>query len=317
LTRYDDCIDLISVVAEALGPYRSEVVFVGGAIAGLLMSAPRLVDVRPTDDVDVVIETTTYSKYNKVLEDLRKLGFAHDMSGPLCRFTINGVKLDIMPTEEAVLGFKNRWYPMVVQTAKPYVLPNGTEIQLVTAPAFICTKLEAFRDRGRGDFLASPDIEDIVAVINGRHELIGESWGTPLEMREYLHTAFQELANNEDFLSAMPGILPHVAANRESIVRFRVEQLARIPTIASFSGQVMVNYATSPLSIDVISMEGTDQTLGSRDFRNATEFLSCLQELGIPADSTRIRSDAFNELKRLVQVPLEILAKWNLLNPLD
>src|SRR5271170_4333635 len=184
MSRYDDCIALISVVAEALGPYRSEVVFVGGAIAGLLMTAPKLVDVRPTDDVDVVIETATYAKYNKVLEDLRKLGFAHDMNGPLCRFIIHGVKLDIMPTEQAVLGFKNRWYPVVVQTAKPYVIPNGTEIRLVTAPAFICTKLEAFRDRGNGDFLASSDIEDIIAVVNGRQELIGESWGMPLEMRE-------------------------------------------------------------------------------------------------------------------------------------
>jgi predicted nucleotidyltransferase len=252
VTRYDDCIALISVVADALGPYRSEVVFVGGAIAGLLMTTPKLVDVRPTDDVDVVIETATYSKYNKVLEDLRKLGFAHDMSGPLCRFTIHGVKLDVMPTEEAVLGFKNRWYPMVVQTSKPYVLPNGTEIRLVTAPAFICTKLEAFRDRGHGDFLASPDMEDIIAVINGRRDLVGESWGMPPEMREYLHIAFQELANDEDFLSAIPGILPHAAANQENIVRFRIEQLAKIPTIATFSGQVMVDYATNPLSMTVI-----------------------------------------------------------------
>jgi hypothetical protein len=46
------------------------------------MSAPKLVYVRPTDNVDIVVETATYAKYNKMLEDLRKLGFAHDMDGP-------------------------------------------------------------------------------------------------------------------------------------------------------------------------------------------------------------------------------------------
>ncbi len=41
-------------VARALGDFRSEVVFVGGATLGLLVSDPAAPMVRPTDDVDVV-----------------------------------------------------------------------------------------------------------------------------------------------------------------------------------------------------------------------------------------------------------------------
>lgn len=89
MTRYDDCIKLIAVVAEALGHYRSEVVFVGGAVAGLLMTATGLQDVSPTDDVDIVVETTTYAKYCDLIEKLRSLGFKHQMDGPLWRFTVH------------------------------------------------------------------------------------------------------------------------------------------------------------------------------------------------------------------------------------
>lgn len=66
MTRFEDCVELITIVAEALGRYRAEVVFVGGSVAGLLMSS-KVHDVRPTDDVDVVVEAASYGKYNDLL----------------------------------------------------------------------------------------------------------------------------------------------------------------------------------------------------------------------------------------------------------
>jgi len=47
-------------------------------------------------------------------------------------------------------------------------LLSGRIISLIAAPVFIATKLEAFHDRGGGDFLASHDLEDIVTVVDGR-----------------------------------------------------------------------------------------------------------------------------------------------------
>ena len=71
--------------------------------------------------------------------------------------------------EPGILSFHNRWYPLVVDTALSVQLPSGRAISLIAAPAFIATKLEAFRDRGGGDFLMSHDLEDIVTVVDGRH----------------------------------------------------------------------------------------------------------------------------------------------------
>ncbi len=43
-------------IAEALGELRGQVVFVGGAVAGLLITDPLADPVRATRDVDAVLE---------------------------------------------------------------------------------------------------------------------------------------------------------------------------------------------------------------------------------------------------------------------
>ena len=45
-------------------------------------------------------------------ERLRALGFREDISegAPRCRWLIDGMELDVMPVDEKVLGFTNRWY---------------------------------------------------------------------------------------------------------------------------------------------------------------------------------------------------------------
>jgi hypothetical protein len=54
---------------------------------------------------------------------------------------------------------------------------------LVTVPHFIGTKWEAFRGHGVGDFYASRDLEDIVAVVDGRASLLAEIKNAPSTLR--------------------------------------------------------------------------------------------------------------------------------------
>ena len=56
----------------------------------------------------------------------------------------------------------------------PSHLASGKVIRMVSAPYFLITKLEAFNGRGNGDYLMSHDIEDIVAVLDGRPEIFDE-----------------------------------------------------------------------------------------------------------------------------------------------
>jgi hypothetical protein len=104
-------IKLLKQVARRLGPLLSEVVFVGGCTTGLFITDEAAAEVRPTFDVDVIAEITSYADYASFSERLQALGFVVDTSkgAPLCRWLIDDLKLDVMPIDEKILGFTNRW----------------------------------------------------------------------------------------------------------------------------------------------------------------------------------------------------------------
>jgi hypothetical protein len=135
-----------------------------------------------------------------------------------------------MPTDKAVLGFGNRWYDEAARTASTRALPSGTVIRLVAAPVFIATKLEAFADRGEGDFLASHDLEDITTIVDGRSQLVDEVAAVSPELRGNLSAKFRALLQNAAFLDALPGHLPGDAASqaRLPILLERLRQISSL-----------------------------------------------------------------------------------------
>lgn len=198
-----------------------ELVVVGGCAAGLLLTQARPDRIRATEDVDIVAQALTVHEYHAVEEPVRAQGFSNDMrpEAPICRWVYKNVTLDVMPTVNEILGFANRWYPLAIETAQTVELPSGLQIELIAAPVFIATKLEAFNDRGRDangepDFLGRHDMEDIVAVTDRRPELLSECEAMPDELRAYLASAFSGLLANADFLTTLAGHLPRDAASQ-------------------------------------------------------------------------------------------------------
>lgn len=57
-------IELLESAAEALGELVDDVVFVGGATVELWLTRPSTIDVRPTEDVDVVVEVTSRTAFH-------------------------------------------------------------------------------------------------------------------------------------------------------------------------------------------------------------------------------------------------------------
>jgi hypothetical protein len=79
-------IELLELAESALGELVEQVVFVGGATIGLWISDPAAPSVRPTDDVDVVVEVATRGDYYDFETKLRGAGFGEDQeSGVICR----------------------------------------------------------------------------------------------------------------------------------------------------------------------------------------------------------------------------------------
>jgi|SRR5215469_11436498 len=196
-------------MARKLGPVLSEVAFVGGCATGLLVTDPAAAEPRVTYDVDVIVEVASYAEYARLSKRLRALAFSEDSSegAPLCRWVSEGMKLDVMPTNEKILGFSNRWYAAALQHARELRI-DDLQLRVVTAPYFMGTKLEAFRGRGGGDFYASRDLEDIVAVIDGRESLFDEVKRAPLTLRAYIAGEIQKLLVTPEFIEALPGHLP-------------------------------------------------------------------------------------------------------------
>jgi hypothetical protein len=82
--------------------------FLGGAVVGLLIDDPGAVPVRPTKDVDVVVKVATRAAYTRLEERLRRLGLRHDIreGAPLCRWLLEDITVDVIPTGESALGWK-------------------------------------------------------------------------------------------------------------------------------------------------------------------------------------------------------------------
>lgn len=216
----DPNVVLLEMVAQHLGnALHAQMVFVGGAVAGLLITDPAMPAIRPTDDVDIVVQATVLREYHLVEAALIARGFVHDMQvdAPICRWRIGPIAVDVMPMDERVLGFSNRWYPLAVNTAEYFALPSGLRIRLIQAPVFIATKLEAFANRGNGDFLFSHDLGDLIAVIDGRDALLEECRLHAPELREYLKTQFATLLANRAFIQALSGHLSPDSASQSRL----------------------------------------------------------------------------------------------------
>jgi hypothetical protein len=215
----DPNLPLLESMVAALGPLCDRFVFVGGCITGLLITEPASPPVRATRDVDVIVQVVSLREYHALERELEGAGFTHDrrQDAPVCRWLAAGAMLDVIPTDQTILGFGNRWYGEAVRTASLRSLRNGRQIRLITAPTFIATKLEAFAGRGSGDFLASHDLEDITTLIDGRPELVDEVAAASSELHGYLATKFQTLLQTEAFVEALPGHLPGDAASQARV----------------------------------------------------------------------------------------------------
>jgi hypothetical protein len=147
--------------------------------------------------VDVIVEIINYQGRAELEEKLRSLGFAHDIeSSVVCRYKIEGIVVDIMPTDDPSIGFNTKWYPEGFQKAIDYSIDVDNTAKILTAPYFIATKLEAFNDRGKGDGRTSHDFEDVIFVLENRSSIWEEMNSLEGAIKEYLLAEFTKLLSN-------------------------------------------------------------------------------------------------------------------------
>ena len=185
----------IKVLAEAFSKLKNKVVFVGGAVVELYCDDIARGEVRPTDDVDVVVELVNLGSYAMLEEDLRVIGFNPDMfSSVMCRYKYHDIVIDIMPTDEHILGFTNIWYKDGLQNSISYDLEDNLKIQIFRLPYFLGSKFEALKSERHGkDYRYNSDFEDIIYIFDNRKNIKNELMESENEVKIYLQKSISEL----------------------------------------------------------------------------------------------------------------------------
>lgn len=94
----------------------------------------------------------------------------------------------------------------------------------MTPPYFIATKFEAFAGRGKRDYAASHDLEDIIFVLENRDKIIFELMESDEKLKRYFAEQASLLLNDDDFLNVLPGLMdnpgsPNVVENNLNIMK--------------------------------------------------------------------------------------------------
>jgi predicted nucleotidyltransferase len=188
----------IKSVYHSLGELREKVVFVGGATVSLYVDS-KTEEIRPTDDIDIVVEIYNHQEYAALDEQLRNLGFVNDQTTRvICRYNIQGLIVDVMPTQSKSLGFSNKWYQPAFENSILYKL-GDEKIRIFSPPFFIASKLEAFLQRGKNDGRTSTDFEDIIFLLENRSTIWEELNNAENTLSIYLNETFRKLMQNENF----------------------------------------------------------------------------------------------------------------------
>lgn len=210
---------ILELAVEQLDELADEMVFVGGCATGLLITDPAAAPIRVTRDVDAIVQVYSHGQYYQLADKLRARKFKEDTTdgAPICRWKSADVILDVMPADTTILGFGSKWYAPAAANAQTVQLPSGRTIRVVSAPYFLITKLEAYAGRGGGDYLLSHDIEDLIAVLDGRSSIVDEVNETDSELSRELSARFKTLLEDKRFIESVSGHMPTDQASQARV----------------------------------------------------------------------------------------------------
>ncbi len=227
MARRDAVIARLTQTVDILGNLSDSFVFLGGSVAPLLVTDTAAADARNTIDVDAIVQASTRSEYQAIAAQLALVHFHLDLQEEvMCRYKNGQLILDVMPTNPEVLTFGNDWYPQVFRDPISYTLPNLKVISIINAPLYLCTKYDAYKARGQAD---EKDLQDIVAIVDGRSELVVELQSASREVKEHVAKCTKELFDS-DFPERINWFLPQdlASAAREDLVRERFQNLKNL-----------------------------------------------------------------------------------------
>lgn len=219
-------IKVIEKVAEALGELNDQVIYVGGAIVSFYITDTGADQPRPTKDIDISVQISTYAEMDQLREKLATKGiFPATDQNVMYRYEYEDVLIDFIPYESTALGPTNSWLKPGFPKAYP-VQAGAQTIRILPVGYFLATKFEAFQSRGKNDPFVSHDFEDIIFVLDNNIEVVelikNEDETLIAFMKEMAKYILEHPSRNDIILGH---INPFTAAERTSMVIEKLEQI--------------------------------------------------------------------------------------------
>ena len=101
---------VIEKVALTLGELNDQVIYVGGAVVVLYVTDEGAEQPRPTKDIDISVQISTYSQMDILRERLAsKKIYPASSEKVMYRYSYEDILIDFIPFEETPLGPTNSW----------------------------------------------------------------------------------------------------------------------------------------------------------------------------------------------------------------
>lgn len=219
----------VEKVAISLEELNKDVVYVGGAVVSIYVTDKGAEQPRPTKDIDIAVQISTYAQMDALRE---KLALKNIYPAPsekvMYRYSLEDILIDFIPYKETPLGPTNSWLKSGFERAYP--VPIGKiEIKVLPVSLFLATKWEAFKSRGN-DPRTSHDFEDIIYILDNNKEIVRDVVNANEDVQYFLKKMSHEILNHHSTNEIIEcHINPFTVAERKEIVIKKLHEIHSIP----------------------------------------------------------------------------------------
>ncbi len=218
---------VVEKVALSLEEINDQVIYVGGAVVTLYVTDEGAEQPRPTKDIDISVQISSYSQMDELRERLaKKKIYPAPSEKVMYRYSYEDILIDFIPFEETPLGPTNRWLKPGFKKAYPVQIGN-IEINILPVSLFLATKWEAFKSRGN-DPRTSHDFEDIIYIIDNNLEVVQNIKNAENDVKLFLKEMSNEILNHSSRNEIIEcHINPFTVDERRDIVIGKLEEILK------------------------------------------------------------------------------------------
>lgn len=219
---------IVEKVALALGELNDEVIYVGGAVVSLYVTDEGAEQPRPTKDIDISVQISTYEQMDKLRERLAtKEIYPAPTEKIMYRYSLENILIDFIPYDQTPLGPTNSWLKPGFRKAYSIKIGNA-EIKILPVSMFLATKWEAFKSRG-GDPRMSHDFEDIIYIIDNNLNLVDDVMNADKEVQVFLKEMSSEILSHSSRNEIIEcNLNPFTMEERRKLVIDKLERIANL-----------------------------------------------------------------------------------------